>query len=66
VTFFFDGYVVFRAWPKDARVALPQSFRFRAGRYRWTVQAMPVAPAAKPIVDSTFVLTAAAAAAANG
>jgi len=66
VTFFLEGRVVFRARPAESRFVMPSGFRFRAGRYRWTVRSLPAAATAKPIVDSTFVLTPATAAAANG
>jgi hypothetical protein len=66
VTFFLDGRVVLRARPTKPGLVLPSSFRFHAGRYRWTVRALPATASGALIVDSTFVLTAAAAAAANG
>jgi len=65
ITFFHEGRVVFHAHPAEPRLVLPSSFRFQAGRYRWTVRSVPVAATAKLIVDSTFVLTPATAAEAN-
>ncbi len=65
VTFFRGQQVVFRARTTEPRVAMPQSFRFQAGTYRWTVRALPAAAGAAPIVDSSFTLTSAGAAAAN-
>lgn len=65
VTFFLDGRVVLRARTEQPRFVLPRRFRFHAGRYRWTVRILPPV-AGQAIVDSTFVLTPAAAAAANG
>jgi hypothetical protein len=65
VTFYLDGRVVFRAQPKKPRLVLPRSFRFQAGRYRFTVSSLPAVAKAPLIADSTFVLTAATAAAAN-
>jgi len=64
VTFYLDGRVVLRAQATHARFLLPRSFRYRPGTYRWTVETVP-ASAGQPIVDSTFVVTAATAAAAN-
>jgi hypothetical protein len=66
VTFFLDGRVVLRARSKTPRFVMPRRFRFHAGRYRWTVRALPAGAARQAIVDSGFVLTPAAAAAANG
>jgi hypothetical protein len=66
VTFFLDGRVVLHANATEPRFAMPTSFRYRAGRYRWTVQAVPAHQNDKLLVDSGFVLTAATAAAANG
>jgi hypothetical protein len=66
VTIFLQGRVVLRARPAKPRLVMPSSFRFHAGRYRWTVRSLPATATGKPIVDSTFVLTPATAAAANG
>jgi len=65
VTFYLDGRVVLRERVKESRLAMPSSFRFEAGRYRWTVRAIPAASPTARIVDSSFVLTPATAAAAN-
>jgi len=65
VTFFHDDRPVFSTRASKPRLVLPSSFRYAAGRYRWTVRATPTGAGAKPIVDATFVLTKAAAAAAN-
>ena len=65
VTFFSGGRVVLRARPKLPHLVLPLSFRFHAGSYRWTVRPVPPAPSGAPLVDSSFVLTPAAAAAGN-
>jgi hypothetical protein len=65
VTFYLDGRVVLRERVKGSRLVMPGSFRFKAGRYRWTVRAIPAASPTARIVDSSFVLTPATAAAAN-
>jgi hypothetical protein len=65
VTFLVDSHVVFRTRTTEPHLSLPRSFRFRAGAWRWKIVALPANPDAQPIVDSTFVLTKAAAAAAN-
>jgi hypothetical protein len=65
VTFFRGRQIVFQARPTETRIVLPRAFRFHAGTYRWTVRALPVVAGATPIVDSTFVLTAAGATKAN-
>jgi hypothetical protein len=65
VTFFRARQIVFQARPTETRIVLPRDFRFHAGTYRWTVRALPVVAGATPIVDSTFVLTAADATKAN-
>ena len=65
VTFFRGSETVFQARPAEPRIVLPAGFRFQAGTYRWTVRALPVVAGATPIVDSTFVLTAADATKAN-
>jgi len=66
VTFFLNGHAVFDGRPASARLVLPRGFRFRAGVYRWVVRALPASAAAKPVVDATFTVSRAAAAAANG
>ena len=66
VTFFLAGRVVLQARPKEPRLVVPSSFRYHAGRYRWTVRPLPASATGKPIVDGTFVLTPATASAANG
>jgi hypothetical protein len=65
VAFVHDGAVVFQHVTKVARVELPASFRFEAGRYSWSVWALPQARNARPLAASEFVLTPAGAAAAN-
>jgi hypothetical protein len=65
VTFFWNGRVVLNARPRQPRLALPPTFRFHAGRYRWIVRVTPRKNNGTPVVDSTFVLTKVAAAAAN-
>src|SRR5262249_12528096 len=59
VRFFRNGQSVLRLHATRPRVALPSSFRFRPGRYRW--QVIPVVGGSAgqhlpPVVDSTFVL----------
>src|SRR5437868_3549479 len=49
----------------ETHVVLQRGFRFPAGRCRSTVQPVPLQQDEPPIVDSTFVLSAAAAGAAN-
>jgi hypothetical protein len=64
LTFYFDGRVALRAHPTRPAYTMPATFRYEAGAYRWTVRVLP-AGAVPAIVDSTFVLTAAAARQAN-
>ena len=64
--FVLNGRVVLRMRTTQPRIHLPRSFRFHAGTYRWLVQSIPAQANARPIVDSTFVLTAATAARGNG
>lgn len=59
-----NGKRVVVARTKDARYALPKSFRFRAGTYRWTVRSLPLTKA-PPLTDSRFVVTPESAALAN-
>ncbi len=59
-----DGRVVLSARTRQARYELPRSFRFRPGKYRWTVRRIPET-SGRPLSDSTFVLSAATAARAN-
>jgi hypothetical protein len=66
VTFYRDGAVVLRARSTAPRFVLPRGFRFRAGRYRWTVRPYPTTATSPTFVDSSFVLTAQTAAAGNG
>jgi hypothetical protein len=60
VRFFRNGRRVLQLPATRPRVALPSSFRFIAGSYRW--QVIPVVGGsgsrhlAPPVVDSTFVL----------
>jgi hypothetical protein len=64
VVFYRGGAPVYRATVHAPRIEIPPSFKFTPGRYRWTVQAS--APkSGKLLVDSSFVLSPAAAAAAN-
>jgi hypothetical protein len=65
VIFFREGRIVFRARPTQPRVVMPHSFRFQAGKYRWTVRALPLSAGAPLIIDSTFSLTSAGATKAN-
>jgi hypothetical protein len=60
-----DGRLVLRVRTTRPRLVLPRTFRFHAGTYRWTVEPVPAAANRRPIVDSKFVLTRAAAARAN-
>jgi hypothetical protein len=57
-----NGRIVFRTTTAKAQLVLPSSFRFRAGAYRWLVVSEP---RRLRLVDSRFVLSVAAAAAAN-
>ena len=66
VRFFRNGRQVLAARTRAPHLVLAKNFRFRGGRYRWTVVAMSGAKARRAIVDSTFVVSAAAAARANG
>jgi hypothetical protein len=65
VRFFRDGKKILERRSVKAQLTLPPSFHFTAGNYRWQVIPI-VGPGTSenlaPIVDSTFVLTAAAAA----
>lgn len=60
-----DGRTVVHARIAQARFELPKSFRFRPGRYRWTVRRIPPAVGGKILSDSSFVLTKATAARSN-
>jgi hypothetical protein len=58
VRFFRNGHKVLAVRTARPRLVLPKRFRFRAGRYRWTV--VPISPRGKPgraVVDSTFVVS---------
>jgi hypothetical protein len=59
-----NGKLVVLARTTSARYALPKSFRFRAGTYRWTVRPLPLTKA-PPLTDSRFVVTAESAVLAN-
>ena len=63
-----NGRQVYTARTKQAQLVLPGSFRFAAGKYRWSVVAVTGSAkrGLKPVVESTFVLSGAAAAKANG
>jgi hypothetical protein len=60
-----NGRTVLQVRTSKPRLVLPRSFRFRAGRYRWTVQRIPRPPNGRLVGDSSFRITAAVAAAAN-
>jgi hypothetical protein len=61
-----NGRAVLDVRTTRPQLVLPRTFRFRAGTYRWIVQQIPLAANRRPIVDSEFVLTDAAAKRANG
>jgi hypothetical protein len=63
-----NGRQVYTARTKQAQLVLPGSFHFAAGKYRWSVVAVTGSAkrGLKPVVESTFVLSGAAAAKANG
>jgi hypothetical protein len=63
VRFFLNNRLVFRARTNKTQLTLPRGLRYQAGRYRWLVTAIP--KLARPIVDTTFVLTPRGASAAN-
>jgi hypothetical protein len=63
VRFFLNNRLVFRARTNKTQLTLPRGVRYQAGRYRWLVTAIP--KLARPIVDTTFVLTRRGASAAN-
>jgi hypothetical protein len=63
--FIVNGGVVLRLRTTQPRAVLPDSFRFRAGTYRWVVKRIPPPVSGGPLVDSKFVLTRASAAEAN-
>jgi hypothetical protein len=69
VRFFLNGRQVLKSRTAKNQLTLPHSFRYAAGRYRWSVRPIKGAPTrpsyGHPIVDSKFVLTLAAAARAN-
>jgi len=65
VDFYRNGAPVFHALVHRPQVVMPSSFRFHPGRYRWTVVAAAPNRSTTRLVDSTFTLSAAAAAAAN-
>jgi hypothetical protein len=60
-----NGRVVLHVRTTGPRLVLPSAFRFRAGAYRWLVLRVPAAANGRPIVDSKFVVTRAAAGRAN-
>jgi hypothetical protein len=62
VTFFRDGRLVIQRRVQGSTLEMPSGFRFLPGRYRWTVRAEG---STRSIVESSFVLGAAQAAAAN-
>jgi hypothetical protein len=69
VRFFFNGRQVLKRRSAKNQLTLPRSFRYAAGRYRWSVRPI-TGPKSRPsyghpIVDSKFVLTGPAAARAN-
>jgi hypothetical protein len=63
-----NGRQVYTARTKQAQLVLPGSFHFAPGKYRWSVVALTGSAkrGLKPVVESTFVLSGAAAAKANG
>jgi hypothetical protein len=63
--FLLDGRVVLDMRTTQPRLVLPRTFTFRAGAYRWVVRRIPPGASPRPIVDSKFVLSRAAAARAN-
>ena len=63
VRFFLNNRQVFSGRTQKVQLVLPHAFRYHAGRYRWLVTAIP--HRVQPIVDSTFVLSARSAGAAN-
>ena len=63
VRFFLNNRQVFSERTQKFQVVLPLGFRYHAGRYHWLVTAIP--HLVQPIVDSTFVLSARSAGAAN-
>jgi len=60
-----DGREILRVRTRKPRFQLPRSFRFHAGKYRWTVLPLPVPKDGRALVDSRFVVTPGAAAIAN-
>lgn len=62
---FLNGKVVVSAQTKQPRYELPSSFKFRAGKYRWTVHRLPKPADGGLVSDSKFVLTPELAAQAN-
>jgi hypothetical protein len=56
VRFFRNGRRVALLQAKKPRVALPPSFRFRAGNYRWQVFPVVAGRLGRPVVDSAFAL----------
>jgi hypothetical protein len=60
-----DGHLVLDMRTTQPRLVLPRTFTFRAGTYRWIVRRIPPGASQRPIVDSTFALSRAAAARAN-
>jgi hypothetical protein len=63
VRFFLNNRQVFSGRTHKVQLVLPHGFRYHAGRYRWLVTAIP--HLVQPIVNSTFVLSARSAGAAN-
>jgi hypothetical protein len=69
VRFFRNGRVLFSATSRSTRLVLPRRLRWSAGTYRWIVQPLTRTAGShrfgRPLVDSTFVLSARTAALAN-
>ncbi len=69
VRFFLNGREILNKRTAKNQLTLPRSFRYTAGGYRWSVLPVSGPPSrpsyGQPIVDSTFVLTRAAAARGN-
>jgi hypothetical protein len=63
--FLLNGRVILDMRTTQPRLVLPRTFTFRAGTYRWVVRRIPPGASPRPIVDSKFALSRAAAARAN-
>ncbi|MGZ4463586.1 MAG: hypothetical protein ACXVZP_12245 [Gaiellaceae bacterium] len=65
ILFFWNGHQALSVTSSTPKLKLPAGFRFQAGSYRWQVVPLVSGKPGRPLVDSTFTLSAATAARAN-